>query len=217
MDKQTGKLIARIAENLPDMDGDIMQGWIDNPKGLQNFLRGLCPPEVASVPFHAKVWKTIKLGAGPKTAGDFRKAIKAAGMKIGERANDILGKSAFSGTEQKVDLVVVTPKELGFSGNATFQDICSRAIQLGYEPCPAKVGPQLRLQNTDQPKDERLVVAMEPIADSSGRLSVFVVEHGYVGLWLHARGFGGLWLHADHGNPDHVWYTADRFVFVRRK
>jgi len=39
--KQTGKLIARIAENLPQMSGDIMQGWIDNPMGLQEFLGGL--------------------------------------------------------------------------------------------------------------------------------------------------------------------------------
>lgn len=48
LDKQTAKLIGRIAENLPEMEGDIMQGWIDNPKGLQKFLRGLCPPEASS-------------------------------------------------------------------------------------------------------------------------------------------------------------------------
>lgn len=48
LDKQTAKLIGRIAENLPEMDGDIMQGWIDNPKGLQKFLRGLCPPEATA-------------------------------------------------------------------------------------------------------------------------------------------------------------------------
>ena len=46
MDKQTAKLIARISENLPpDMDENVMQGWIDNPKGLQQALReALCPP-----------------------------------------------------------------------------------------------------------------------------------------------------------------------------
>ncbi len=46
--KQTGKLIARIAENLPLMEGDIMQDWINNPKGLQEFLKGLCPLEVTT-------------------------------------------------------------------------------------------------------------------------------------------------------------------------
>lgn len=42
-DRQSGKLIARIAENLPEMSSDVMQGWIDNPKGLQKFLAELCP------------------------------------------------------------------------------------------------------------------------------------------------------------------------------
>lgn len=45
MDKQVAKLIARIAENLPEMSSDIMQGWIENPKSLKNALhRALCPP-----------------------------------------------------------------------------------------------------------------------------------------------------------------------------
>jgi len=50
MDKQTGKLIARIAENLPDMGSEVMQGWIENPKGLQKFLAGLNPPATSVEP-----------------------------------------------------------------------------------------------------------------------------------------------------------------------
>lgn len=46
MDKQTGKLIARIAENLPNMNKDVMQGWIENPTALGKFLSGLNPPKV---------------------------------------------------------------------------------------------------------------------------------------------------------------------------
>lgn len=49
MSYQVAKLIARIAENLPEMSSDIMQGWIDNPRGLQKFLSGLCPTAEASV------------------------------------------------------------------------------------------------------------------------------------------------------------------------
>ncbi len=45
MDKQTAKLVASIAENLPEMDSSLMQGWIENPKGLQKTLKeALCPP-----------------------------------------------------------------------------------------------------------------------------------------------------------------------------
>lgn len=156
-----------------------------------------------------KVWKTIKLGTGLKKADDFRKAIKARGMKIGSCANDILGKPAFtvSKTEQEVELVVATPKELGFNGNATYRDICNKAIELGLELCPAEVGPQLRKQYTDQPKDGWLVVAMEHITDSDGNLYVFDIEHDRNGLWLSVR----------YGHPGIVWYADNRFVFVRRK
>ena len=43
MSTQIAKFIARVAENLPDMKEDIVQGWIENPKALQKFLLGLCP------------------------------------------------------------------------------------------------------------------------------------------------------------------------------
>lgn len=41
MSYQVAKLIARIAENMPEMSSDIMQGWIENPKSLQRVLRTL--------------------------------------------------------------------------------------------------------------------------------------------------------------------------------
>jgi len=43
MDRQELKLVARIVENLPMMSSDIMQGWVNNPKGLKKFLSGLVP------------------------------------------------------------------------------------------------------------------------------------------------------------------------------
>ncbi len=58
MNRQELKLVARILENLPVMSSEIMQGWIDNPKGLQKFLSGLCPedsiltaPELVTIMF----------------------------------------------------------------------------------------------------------------------------------------------------------------------
>jgi len=80
-DRQTAKFLAVIGENMPELSGDVMQGWIENPKSVQKVLKeAFCPPEVIS---EFKVWKTIKLGTGLKTADDFRKAIKHGGMKIG--------------------------------------------------------------------------------------------------------------------------------------
>lgn len=49
-DRQTGKFLARVAENMPEMSGEVMQNWIDDPKGLQNFLKGLLPPINGTAP-----------------------------------------------------------------------------------------------------------------------------------------------------------------------
>lgn len=205
IDKQTAKFISRIAENLPsELTGDMMQGWSDNPLGLQKVLKdALCPPE--NVPIF-KIWKTIKLGTGLKTADDFRKKIKKSGMKIGDWANDILGKPAFTAATEKieVDLVVISVGELGFKDGVKRENIYAQAKKLGLQLCLNEVGPQLRLQYKDQPNGEWLVIAMEPITGSDGFLGLFRVE----------RDGNGQWLRSYYGNPDGVWPASGRFVFV---
>ncbi len=176
-------------------------------EGVQRFLSGeLLVSAIAKV---WKTWKTIQLGCGLQTADDFRKAVKSAGMKIGDWANDILGKPAFTATESvtEVELVVVSVAELGFKDGATRKDIYIRAQEFGLDLCPPKVGLQLRLQYTDQPKGEWLVIAMEPIIDSDGDLSLFSVGRDDDGRWLSARS----------GRPGLFCGGHDRFVFLRRK
>lgn len=173
--------------------------------GIRRFLAGELV--VKPVQSEFKVSKTIKLGMnGLKTADDFRKAIKRCGMKIGQYADDILGKPAFTVVteETEIDLVVVSVVELGFKNGATHKQIYIRAKELGLDLCLAEVGPQLRLQYKDQPDGESLVVAMEPIADSGGCLELFRVR----------RDARGLWLSSGCGSPVYVWDGDCRFVFV---
>ena len=156
-----------------------------------------------------QTWKTIKLGTGLKSADNFRVTIKQVGMRISGWANDILGKSAFetSPCEGEIELVVASVAELGFKDGATLKNIYLRAKELGLDICPPEVGPQLRLQYTDQPNGEWLVIAMEPITDSDGYLSLFIVAHDDDERWLGAS----------HGNPGRFWLGSYRFVFLRRK
>lgn len=212
MNRQIGKLIARIAENLPDMDTDLMQKWIDDPKGLQKVLKAtLCVTKKNKDVMPFKTWRTVKLGTGIKDVDGFRKALNKVDCNISDWSNYILGKPAFEQSvveaETEVELVNVSVAELGFKGRATRADIYKRAQELGLDLCPAEVGPQLRLQYKDQPKGE-WVVAMEPISDSNGDLRVF-----YVGR----DDDGEQWLGAHFGYPDSVWAGGHRFVFVRRK
>ena len=207
MHAQTAKFVARIAECLPDMSGDVMQGWIENPGGLKKVLgMALCPPEVAS---ELPIWKTIKLGTGQKSARDFRKALKASGNRIGEWADDLLGRPEFANSvskeEVEVDLVVLTTAQLTGKNGGTTAEVFAGAERLGLQKCSAEVGPQLRLQYTDQPLNEWLLIGMEPLRSSGGLLGVFdVVRLG-----------GGLWLDGSCGSPGLVWDAGYRWVFVR--
>jgi len=200
IDKQTAKLVARIAENLPAMDSDTMQRWIDDPKGLQEFLKKLTLGSF-------KVFKTLKLGTDPRTADQFREAFKDGGFKISDWADDILGKTSLTTKETDAELVVMSVGELGFKNGAKRKDIYKRALSLGLELCPAEVGPQLRLQYKDQPNGEWLLIAMEPIADSGGDLDVFGVRRDDYDFWLNSY----------DGHPDNVWDAGPRWVFCRHK
>lgn len=211
LDQQTAKFIATLACNLPALTGEEMQGWISSPKKLKKFLAGLKPTaesaEASEKVISLNIWKTINLGTELKTVDDFRRQIGNYGCRIGDWANDILGKPAFtiSDEELEVDLVIKSVAELGFPNGATRAQIYDKAISLGLELCPAEVGPQLRLQYLDQPKDEWLRIAMEPIAVSDGDLRVFNVGHGDDDRWLGA----------DDGHPGGHWGADDRWVFVQ--
>ena len=159
-----------------------------------------------------KTWKTIKLGTGFKTADDFHHAVKAAGNKISDWGNDILGQPAFTASTKHttIDLVVMSNAQLGFEDGATVQETYDRAKTLGLKLCPAEVGPQLRMQYADQPMDEWLLIAMEPVAVSYGILSVFYVGRNDGGQW------NGQWLNANRGHPDNHWDGDARWVFCRK-
>ena len=205
-DRQTAKFLAVVGENMPELSGDVMQEWIQNPKAVQKILsNAFCPPEAAIPKF--KTWKTIKLGTGLKTADDFRKTLKDNGFNISDSASDILRKPAFTAAveETEIDLVKVTVGELGFKKGARRDQIYERAKELGLELCPLEVGPQLRLQYQDQPNGEWILVAMEPIFDSDGSPWLFFVERGDSGRWL-----SGSW-----GDPGGFWRADDQWAFCR--
>lgn len=129
------------------------------------------------------LWKTIQLGTHESVAA-LRQALIDADYKIGDWASDILNRITIASKPAKIELVCLTVAELGFPNRATRKQIYEKALSLGFELCPAEVGPQLRLQYTDQPLNEWLLVAMEPISDSDGSLRVFYVGHDEGGLWL---------------------------------
>lgn len=206
-DRQTAKFIAVVAENMPELSGDVMQGWIQNPKAVQKLLAGFAPSETTvAAPREFATWKTVKIGTH-KNVKDLSKALTSNNFRIGDWAADILKRTPLAETETEIELVLVSVADLGFKKATRRDAIYDRAKELGLGLVPAEVGPQLRLDYSDQPMDEWLLMGMEPIAGSDGYPLVFHVVCDADGQWLGAY----------YGRPGFEWLPAYRWVFARRK
>ncbi len=179
---------------LTDLARAIRMGTVPARDTFQKLL-GLLP--------ELKIWKTVKLGVH-KTPEAYEKSIEKKDFCIVDWARQILKKVTVSQTVVEVDLGVLTVAELGFKGNARFEDICARIIEIGGELCPDEVGPALRDQYEDQPLGEWNLIAMKALTDSDGLLLVFGVDHDDDVRWLDTF----------NGHPGDLYDPDDRVVFV---
>jgi hypothetical protein len=153
------------------------------------------------------VCKRITVGTY-KGVNAIREALDAARMRVGDSADEILGRPTLPYSKMKIelDLVVVTAADLGFpTGSTPVADIYRRAVQFGLDLCPPEVGPQLRLQYANQSLGEFLHIAMHPVATYYGDPTNLTVGNGGAGLLL----IGG------DGNPELKLHSTVKFVFVR--
>lgn len=114
-----------------------------------------------------QTWKTITVGDVVSTK-DFEKALSALGV----HCQEIFGGSIeqdieISNVKKEIDLVNVSPRELGFSENTNLSIVAKKAILLGLKECPRETPLQLRIKYLDQPAGESLIVASGPYSDSA--------------------------------------------------
>lgn len=167
----------------------------------------IAPATVLKAGAVLNIWKTVALG---EFANSFalRNALDAAGCGIGDLAEEILARPAFTlaSTKTDVDLVVVSAAELGLTAESvSLRDVYARAEKLGLSLAPAEVGPELRLQYFDQPIGEYLRVGMKPITTWNGDPVIFVVVNGGAGLILIGQ----------NGSADTQMPATSAFLFVR--
>ena len=169
------------------------------PRGLSSVL------DLSSqAPF--RTWRTTTIGSY-KGVNAYRDALDAAKIKIGDAADEILGRPAFPYAREKtvVELTVVSAAELGVeSDESSLSDVYERARQVGLELCPAEVGPQLRLDYHNQPLGEALDIAMEPVATYGGDPTILTLVNWGTGLVLIGR----------DGRSESKVNRISRFVFA---
>jgi hypothetical protein len=157
-------------------------------------------------PAHLQIWQTITLGSY-RGVDAYRDALDTAKIKIGDSADEILGRPAFpyARTKTGVELAVLSAADLGVeSEQASLAEVYQRARQAGLELCPAEVGPQLRLDYRNQPLGEALDIAMEPVATYGGEPTILTLANWGTGLLLIGR----------DGRPDSMVFRKSRFVFA---
>jgi len=140
-------------------------------------------------PAHFQIWRTITLGTY-NGVDAYRDALDLARIRIGDSADEILGRPVFLYTRTKtvVELAVLSAAELGVeSDESSLSDVYERARRAGLELCPAEVGPQLRLDYRNQPLGEALDIAMEPVATYSGDPTILTLANWGTGLMLIGR------------------------------
>jgi hypothetical protein len=165
----------------------------------ETYDRRIAPRELAT-------WKIVTIGE-QRSVKDLVKTLANNDFQVSDWARDILQKITLADGETEVELVQITVRELGFGEGACREAIYHRAKELGIDLVPAEVGPQLRLQYPDQPLEDWVLLAMEPVVDSSGDLTVFsVIRHNAC-----------RWLSSNRGDPEGFWGPDSRWVFAHRK
>ena len=178
---------------------------------LQNRLRlapsASMPQMTVSSAADVPAWKTIAVGTF-RNSFALINALDAAGCSIGDSAEEILARPAFTlgAAKRNVELFAVSAAALGFrSGTASLGEIYARAQQLGFGLAAAEIGPQLRLQYLDQPLGEFLILGMAPIRTWNGEPVILTVANGGAGLILIGQ----------DGSAEAQIPVASRFLFVR--
>jgi hypothetical protein len=153
-----------------------------------------------------QTWRTTTLGTY-KSVDAYRRALDSARIRIGDAADEILGRPVFPYTRTKtvVELAVLSAAELGVeSDESSLADVYERARRAGLELCPPEVGPQLRLDYRNQPLGEALDIAMEPVATYSGDPTILTLANWGTGLVLIGR----------DGRSESKVNRISRFVFA---
>ena len=107
-------------------------------------------------------------------------------MRVNETAFDFLSTTGLKASQYRrtVDLVKVSAFQLGFTEDPTYDQICLRAMELGYGLCPSHPGVLIGLRKCYLPSQNRWIVATTPLSDSPGALGVFELSYQEGDYWL---------------------------------
>jgi hypothetical protein len=110
-------------------------------------------------------WKIVQVGMY-ESLDDLLFALMGAGFRINEVYSNhtmkALRKLVLADVRAEVELVAISPEEIGFEGGALFKDFSARALEFGLGAISPEAALLGFLQNLDRP-GEVLRAAMHPV------------------------------------------------------
>jgi hypothetical protein len=206
MGSRTQTFIARVVENLPDLDRTTMQGWTENPTGLKKVLRqALCPPK----------WREqdgviyLSVTSDGTTGPEWIKRLEKKGFRLSDYAKSVLRSPDFKPTKGVTTEIAILKGMLFEDRDRITSNIRDLATQRKLTTPNAEVACLIRENFSDEDIEAMgliwIVTMHEPIKDSDGDPSL---------LCAHRRG-AGRWLYAYYdGPPDDGWGREGGFAFV---
>src|SRR3989344_3005062 len=103
-DRQTKTFVAAVANCLPELSEEVMQGWIENPASLHRVLEGvLCPAGRVSTPAH--LWREengviyFSVTSDGTTGGQWIARLEKRGYRLSDYAKRMLRSPDFKPTK----------------------------------------------------------------------------------------------------------------------
>lgn len=177
-------------------------------------------PIVTNVSLNEKilsnVWKSLNVGTFEAFGDIYLEIFRRKNFTDGTKGYIPNLKLAVASIEEQISLVSLTVEELGFKNGATYKNICSKAKEIGLEPCPQETCFQLCLQYTKEDLKGWFNVVMETVTNWNGDESILtLISNGnYLGICSTAVEFhnsGNLFINNE------IWPKESVFVFCFRK
>lgn len=114
-----------------------------------------------------------------------RSALRQAGCHASLRAGEMLSRVDFTlRSRRRLFLVTASPQDLDFSRAPSYESFFHEARHFGLELVPQWAAPAIRAEYTNQPKGEKLVVAMNSILIPDQDMQLFSIFHTATGREL---------------------------------
>ncbi|EKD46577.1 MAG: hypothetical protein ACD_67C00167G0003 [uncultured bacterium] len=123
---------------------------------FQRFLKYEISGRLGEMQGKFQFLKAVNLGS--LSVKSIREAFQDMDIKVNDAAKKILDNMQISAEEKRVALMSATVAELGFTEGTTYRNIANKISQLGFDMCPAEIGPLLRLEHVKQPRGEILYI-----------------------------------------------------------